>query len=360
LFHPGTAKAWFGFEATIKHSHDSEGGIVTSVGFRLAGQGVPEYWWNGSAWVVNSANWNTEGEVSDNIGSFPVSDGIRIILGLSTTDGQYTPCVSEVKIGWRSTVEYLEEIILRTLIPAMRNTIKPIAEFALVLAEASDEIVIDGIQTPYNIDSIDSVFNETDDPMRLDDLYSAWNPTTHTVTLSEEVEASKQVRIRFVYVPEVAMTTSQDYAEVAKYPSLVVEEVSFSETYSTASGETITSRGNGNGVELNPPTQGNLDFRVVGITDKVVDHVRLADAIQGFFDGTRLLHSSGLDEEWNMTIQEKYSSQITATKEELYRSSARGRLHNISLCLSGDNDRHAIRKVNFTGMMNAVTDIEGD
>ncbi len=68
IANPLSAREWLGFQAEIIHV-SVDGEVVTSAGYRLH-DGTDQYWWNGAAWEVNTTDWNTEGEVATNIGSF--------------------------------------------------------------------------------------------------------------------------------------------------------------------------------------------------------------------------------------------------------------------------------------------------
>lgn len=362
LFNPTTSQGWVTVEPIFSVGKDLDGIVRTWIGYRLGNSGPNSYYWNGTSWIVTATLWNTLEEISANISSFQFPDGVRLIVGMSTQLNTVTPKIRGYKICWLCAGDQMEELLLRTLVPTLRSGLKPIAEFVTVMETADDEVILDGIQTPYSIYGIDCAFDETSDPDHEKDLYSSWNPGTKKVTLTETVSAGHRVRVRFIYSPEIAITTSQDYSEMAEYPAVVLDSIGLVNAFTRAETESIVNRGDGTGIELSPPVQGDFDVQIVTIADKLVDHIRLATEIQRLIGTIRTVHCDGLDETWPITVQEKYASQLSAGKEELHRGMCQVRLHNVRLYLSGDRDLYAVQRMHLQGMMDSLIEppLEGD
>jgi len=358
LFRPSSAARWTGFQASSVNKVDAEGDVCTRVGYRLAGAGADSFWWDGAAWAATTDEWNTEEEVSSHVGDFPVQDGVRVVMGLWTSDDKATPEVSQLKLSWDTTADFLEELVLRSLVPTIRAGLRPRGDVLIDLAEDTDSVGIGGIETGYHIVGIDSAFNETDDPEHYQDIFVAWSPPT-TVVLAEELAAGKRVRVRFVYEPIVAVMTSQDYDEVAGYPAVLVEDVSLADAYSRGAGEDIVNKGPASGLVLLPPVQGDLDFRLTSISDKLVDHLRLSEEIERLVAAEPMVRSPAFDEEWPLTVAERYTSRLVASKGELHTGSCRLRLRNVALHLGGARQHPAATRFTSRGSLNFSTH-EGD
>ena len=109
---PTSLRQWLLFQVDAVHAK-VDGVAQSALGFRL-GDGTNEHWWNGSAWVVDTAHWNTEAEVSAHIASFPVtSRKLQVIINLKTNNKAYTPKLYRAKVLWDSTIEFQEDLIFR-------------------------------------------------------------------------------------------------------------------------------------------------------------------------------------------------------------------------------------------------------
>lgn len=308
---PKSARQWLGFHADVKHAKDEDGDVVTAVKFRLS-DGTNDYWWNGSAWVVNTVNWNTEAEVAASITTFPAtSQRLQVVINLSTTDKRYTPQVTAVKVLWSSDVEEKEDLLYGTLIPLLKAEVRCISDYLIALTATSSTVDIsDGgpfkIEAPYNIVGIDAVFNHTDDPNHRTDLLSSFNPATQVITLSSSVAAGKKLWIRFIWQPTVAFTTSEDFSEGAKVPALLLENVSLENDAEIPQDDAVINKATGAAVVVPGPVQGDLEVSLLAWTGSGVDHARLSDEVTRFFGKNRHITSSGLDEQYAISLVQRF------------------------------------------------------
>ena len=124
---PSSVKGWLSFQARVKHARVN-GAVVTSARFRL-GDGTDEYYWTGAAWAVATTQWSTEAELSENIGSFPITaKRLQVAVRLETTDTSVAAEVIEVKVLWSTAVHFLEDLIYRSLVRYLRNNVRPISD----------------------------------------------------------------------------------------------------------------------------------------------------------------------------------------------------------------------------------------
>jgi hypothetical protein len=302
------------------------GTVVTFIGYRL-GNGLVEQWWNGSAWATASAGqWNTEAEVAANIATF-VGQSIQVIANLRTTDATQTPELYLVKLLYETDIEFEQEYIARSLLPAMREEVRPISLFPIDVPAATTIIDLSVIETPYNILDIDSVYNLTADPDKLANLSATYDGSTKRVTLGAPVGPCR-VLVRFVYLPEMMIIRSQDYTELSKIPAVCIESIVQDSHTPIESGPSVCDRfGDGAGWQLKEGFQANINFTVRFTTDKVSDLDSLSDELKRFFEN-RLLRARGQDEFVRLQTFEEYSHQPSALQSELHSARLRARIFN--------------------------------
>lgn len=352
ITNPQSVRQWLGFEADVVHT-EIEGSTVTSVKFRL-GDGTDERYWDGGTWAIAGASdWNTEEEVANNIGDFPVTDKkIQVVINLKTTSVVATPIVTRVKILFSSDIEFQEDLIYRSLVRLLRNELRVKGRHVITISGATDTIDLANdypIETPYNIRSIDGVFNHTDDSDHWTDLFSSFNPTTKVITLSSTVAAGKVVWIDFLWEPEVAVTTSQDYSEVDKVPSLVIDDIGLIDAVERARPETVINKSTGTGVKVFGPLQGDLDLVLHLITDKGVDQMRFADEVKKFFSNHPQLVSTGLDEEYDLWLFDEYDMRTAANRGDIHTGRMRAQIRNVLFFVRDSEDIFAVEKFILTG-----------
>ena len=353
---PDCVRGWLGFEVEDGHT-DVDGVTVTSLGFRLS-DGTDEYWWNGGAWVVNTTDWNTEIEVSTNIATFPwVQKKLQIIINLKSTNSLATPRATLIKVLYKAVIEFQEDLIYRSLVPLLKEKSRTIAEMLIEIA--SDTSAIDMkteyvLQTPYNVVSIDSVFNETDDPVHETDIFDSYNVGTEVVNLTTSVDAGKVVRIRFVYEPEVAVTTSQDYTEIQSVPSIVLDDINLVNATEYGLPTHVVNKGTGAAVELPPPIRGDLEVLAHIVTDKGVDQMRLADKMKDFFANNPLVRSIGLDEEYRLHLLDEYDMRTGANTGDLHTGRLRFSIVGALFYMRDSIDKYIVQEFKTTANSNLV------
>lgn len=326
---PSSAKRWIGFEAIDKQKKVNQL-VVTSTRYRLSSNGTNQLWWNGTAWSAAApGQWNTEQEVAENIANF-VGQSIQVVINLATTDGGQTPEVYAVKLLYESDLEWEAEYIARSLLPAMREELRPIAMYALDVTTPTTAVDLKGVETPYDIVDVDSVYNLTTDPAKLAPLgVASYNPTTKVLTLAAATPAPARILVRFTYRPQIMIVRSQDYIELAKVPAVCIESI-VQDTHKPVEepGPSVCNRfGDGSGWQLKDGYQADIDFVVKFVTDKVADLDSLGDALKTFF-ANRLLRARGQDESFRLQALEEYSHQTQALQSELHSARLRARIFN--------------------------------
>lgn len=358
---PNTVKQWLGFEAVIQHV--TEGGSdpsgksiqieLTGAGYRLS-DGTDEFWWNGSTWEVNTTNFNTEGEVAINISTFPVtSQQLQIVINLTTTNAGFSPTLRKIKVLWASDIEFMEDYVYRMIVRDLRAKIRPITDYVLQpdLAAPTTTIALDDfpLETPYNIVGVDSVYDRTADPKSLVDLFLSFDSGTNVITLSSAIPTANLARIRLIYEPEVAVTTSQDFDEIAKVPAVVCDDVNLVDASPVGQFDSVVNKSDLSAVKVRAPIQGDIEVILHGLTDKGVDQKRLADEIHRYFEENGTVRSPGLDEYFTLWLIDEYDMRTPPGSADMHTGRARFRVRDVVLFVRDSEDSSGVKRFLATG-----------
>jgi hypothetical protein len=355
---PKSVKQWLGFQAVIHNATigGSSGGVpvsvpITGANYRL-NDGTNEYWHNGAAWEVNTTNWNTEEEVAAAISDFPVtSQKLGVVVQLTTMDLGFTPELEEIRVLWASDIEFHEDLIYRSLVRSLRNNVRPIADYFIKVPAATTTIDLDQypLKTPYNLVGIDSVYDRDVDPDRLVDLYDSYDSGTNTITLNATFPQDHVAIVRFVYEPEVSVTTSQDYHEVAKVPAVVLDDIDFIDAAPLATNDGVVNKGDGSGVKVYAPIQGDLEVSLLALTDKGVDQQRLKEELQRYFENNPTLQSTGLDEVYTLWLIDEYDMRNVPSSADVHTGRVRFRIRDVVVYARDSVDSFGVQRFKLTG-----------
>lgn len=353
---PKSVKQWLLFEAVIAHWYDEDGNPITSDGFRL-GDGTNEYWWDGGAWVVNTTSWNTEAEVAANISTFPVTtQTIQVIINLVTSDPAYTPLLESVKILYASDIEFQEDLV-RSLLVSLKDNIRPIIDYPIKLAAATDTIDIPNdypLRTPYNLVDADSAYNEDVDSDHLVDILSSYDPGTQVVTLNAVLPADTVVWLRLVYQPEVANTTKRNYTEIGKVPVIVISDLNSVGKRQGQYDESVIDKATGTGTKVLAPLMIDIELVLRCLTDKARDQHRLTDEVKRHFRQNPQLTSRGMDESYRLWLIDEFDQHDPLGAAETEVGVARARVANALFYNRGDETVYAVKRFVVSGPPNLI------
>jgi hypothetical protein len=350
---PRSAKRFIGFESF--HVNRTVNLVqVTNVKFRLSRDGIEQLFWNGSAWVAAaSGNWNTEAEVANNISSLALSDthrGLQVIVNLSTTNATQSPQVMHVKALYDSDVEWLEDLIARSLKPALEAGIRPIAE-AVALSTGASTITLT-TEASYQIASIDTVYNLTTDPEKLADIFQSFNSTTKVVTLTTAPASGDKILIRFKYAPKIDLMPSQDIIEIAEVPAIGIGNIRTTMTRPFSDHESVINKATGAGWRLAGGEQADIEVPLNITTSKEKDAHRVSDAVQAFFKENPLLTLKGVDELVRVLIWEEHIAANYSTMAGVHSASLRARILGYVSYRKDAELVHAVQNLIVSGTVN--------
>jgi hypothetical protein len=325
LTKPRAVKKWLLLESVLTTP------TGTSAMYRLSANGVDDLVWDTgtSAWVVTTSAWNTEAEVCDNIATFPISTkSIQVVIKLATSNALVTPAVEAIKILYDAQIDFQLDLFARSLLREMSLKARALSDHPIVLSASGVTINLGSypVSTPYKIIGIDAVYNHTDDPQHDLDLFQSYNPTTKVITLSSSLAAGKTAWILFQYEPEVMMSTARDWVELAKVPSLVVNEIESVAFRPGQGDDTVINKRTSSGWRVQAPNAYDFDFTIRITTDKAGDQHRLSEKVRQWLRLNPLLTSYGLDEPYRLLITRDYLGSGTTNQEEIHSGTMRVRL----------------------------------
>lgn len=279
--------------------------------------GTDDLYWDGADWSVAGANdWNTEIEINEHLEEFPILPDrqFAVTVNLRTLDPyrDVTPYISEIRVLTEMHIDYIEDIILRSLMPMIENGINATSNYAAIPSFTTDVSEIDFTQyrknTPYNIIDVDRVYDLTDDIDLLYNIVDSYNVNTGVITLSSPLPSGHRPLIVFRYTPEVVYIEHQDWIEVNKIPSLILQrlDVPTSQSYGLTARESIVDKGTYDATIIQTPLRASMEFRLHGITSNTVDQMRLMSNTLKFFDQNKLIRSIGLDEYYRLYLDKEF------------------------------------------------------
>lgn len=324
VFSPSSVRAWQGFQALTDNDH--EGLTATAfVKYRLC-DGTNQFYWNGAAWVVDTTHWNTEAEVSTHIASFPATARqLQFVILLGTTNKRHTPRVTRLKLAFKAKIHFVEDLLLRSLVPALRS-LQFLVDFAVVQAATGTSInlgtAVDKNGTPFNIQGIDSAYNHTADPDHLNNIFTSYNPTTRVITLASSVPAGAKVFVVVSVSPVVVLDyTNTDFIELEKTPALIIRDVKEANSAPLSSDDGVINRATGDAIRLPAPYRGDLEFSMIIQTSSSTDLLRAAEAVKEYAENNKFIRSVGLDRVYRFWLEGEFSGDSPPADNDMHSTS---------------------------------------
>lgn len=324
--------------------------------------GSDDYYWDGAAWsVAGASDWNDEATINANIETFPIlpdrtfaiTVNLRSIAGTLDAAGVITPLVYEVRVLMEVHIDFIEDIILRSLMPMMESGVTAAANHAAMPSPLIDTTTLDfgqlRINTPYNITGIERVYDLTDDIDLLYNLYESYDSGTGIITLNATLPAGHRPLIVFRYTPELSFITHQDYIEVYKLPAIIIQkiEVPTTSAYNIAAREGIVDKGTYDAVVVDVPTKISLEFKIHGLTASVVDEMRLMSRTLQFFKENVFLTSTGLDEKYRIYLETEFRDMSNPSRSDQRAFWTKFTIHDVRLPFTS-YDTKAVQRLNVT------------
>ena len=129
--------------------------------------------------------------------------------------------------------------------------------------------------------------------------------------MSSSLAEDTVVWIRFIYEPEIIVTSDREYHEISKIPAVILSSLTLLNTKVTQYKVNVKNKDQNTAVQLNNALQGDIRIVINGVTESARDHNRLKEEIRNFFVDNVVLNSQGIDEEYRIYISEE-STQTTS------------------------------------------------
>lgn len=357
VFNPESVKKFVGFDVDIVNVYDPDLETeVTGANYRL-NDGTNDRYWDGGSWAVAGASdWNTEAEIADNIASFPVSAcKIQVVINPYTVLATATPKISEIRILMESDLEELEDLVWRSLVRKIRSDVRPITDHPITLSSAGATIDLNtySLKTPYNVIGVDSVFNYDTDPKGQADILDSYDASTKVITLNQSLASGTRVWIKILYEPEVAVTTSQEYDELAKVPAIIFTDINAVNSAGIGAKTAVRNKSQYTAV-LVPAKHIDIDMAIEVVADKQKDLQRLSQELDRFFGNNPLLRSTGLDRDYRLWLIDEYDGTTVANQNELHTGRFRARIAKALFFDSPAEDVYAVKQFTLQGDMDTV------
>ncbi len=344
---PNAVQKWLKFEARVTEDKDTKGVPVgTSLGFKIKTTAGNRYW-NGSTWAVATlSDWSTEAEVNDNFDTFPIAavgdKGIGVVINLVTTDKTKTPEVRETKLLGEFDIDVLDDLVYDGIIRKLNSDFRSssVLRFPTTGSIPSIDLATVLENKGYNITGIRAVYNLTDDPLKLVNLFSSYAPGAPrqdgftndpgTITFTGAIAANKTVSVQFEYVPEFYVRSGQDFFEVPTFPSIIFENIisvddRFTVRDTNSVGQDfIREKSTLSAVLQRGARQQTIRFEYVIFTDRQLDQMRLVNDINAFWSREKVIESFGLGCQYNINIVEQVNTRNQTTADDTDTNVAAG------------------------------------
>lgn len=302
------------FETTLVENPTVDPREVTGVRAR-AHDGTDEYKWTAGAWAVvgdEDADWNTLEEVAHGLVDWDPELPLGLTFELQTTDRGYTPAIHGVTLMYDIDLpDEFNDWVYGAIVGGLAS-IRPVKDIEILSDGASSidfaeiegglEVWKNGSESLF--DEVVSVFNQTADPYHRTDLFVAFNSGTRAVTLSGSPPIDDVLLLRVTYRPVIAVTTDQDYLELASTPAIIIEDLTQVDL-----GEAPTDRHIMDEYATPPvatvfpaPRRTNIDVGLVITAPLTVDLNRIGTEVQNFLNARRVLASPMTGDEVSMRI----------------------------------------------------------
>jgi len=325
--------------------------------------GVSYYEWDSTVipppgqWVERAVPlpnrpWNTIEEINEHLLSFISPHNphtIGLVVKLKTLDNENTPELSGYK--WLFNVYFDEHESV--LVDSMTDYFKQV----LVKADFDYQNDTGGDITELDLNDFDlgkldvvsasAAFAISSDPDMMTDILDSYNPTTRVATLITSIPNGKAVRLRLVYIPTVAITTHQDYIELASVPAIVIEDIRVVQRLKAVAGEDFVAEGADNGWEM--PELENVTFRAKAViqTELLVDQMRVARAVELLLGNDKQMLWKDTDELLDIVKITPYASAFRPNMENTLAGSLEFEIRNVPYYISGAVEIPVIKTVDI-------------
>lgn len=346
LWSPASAERFDAIEV-VTTTPTSGGRSPTQVRLRLR-DSVGEAFWNGTAWVAAGADdWNEISEVEAHLSTWlleRLKRELGFVVVLDTAVVGVAAVVEEIRVVWSSSRDPQEDALVRGFLPVLKATAFPIDVVGKAVAVATSALTVTGlgVETPYKNLVFDAVFDHVNDPGHMRNLLVASGSTT--ATLSPAIPPGGQPWAVMLAAPTVAITTSQDFREIATTPSVEVISADLSATNHGVR-DAVVERVSGRAFAFPSALQGDLDLVIELVADKQRDLQRLVDAARRQILANKLMRLPGSGEMVRLHLAPQSTYAAAPDQSDLVKTQINVTLMGLVLAIEDVVDGTAVTTV---------------
>lgn len=358
-FEPAAVRALELVEVFSTIKTDDDGAELGAVYLRIY-DGTNELWWDGGDWVVAAAGqWNTVTEINANLSVFDIVSARKfaLVFNLSTTDDRFTPEVDCALVLWRGPVDWVDDILIDSLVGVLQDEMSYLEDLALPPLEA-DSISLDLTlytdEHALSFAGADAVFDHDADPEHLVDLLISYDVGTKVVTLSAAIPTGNRPFLRMNTRPTVVWETAQDFYELAKLPTIVLRDTEnvISAPYPNRSKFGIVDRDSGDAVEIPAPYRATYHVSMEVSVDRTTTQARIMEELMRFFlegppsESGPFLRSVATDRRYRLRLIDEFRAvDPKLNLADVRTFEATFRIEDVALDLSPARAMHAIQRL---------------
>lgn len=339
---------------------DEDGAAVTSIGLRLF-DGTNERFWGGSSWdVAGPGDWSTEAEVNANLASFDVSARrFGVVVNLATTDDRLTPTVECVLVLWRGPIDWVDDLLVDSLVGMLQDELVYVEDLALPPLEAAAATIdLDDYVDEHQlvIADADAVFDHANDPGHATNLLSGYTPATNELALSAPIPIGGVPFLRMIVRPHVAWDTGQDFYELGKLPSVVLRDTQnvVSSPYPDRAAAGIVRKDTGAAVKTGAPYRATYEVTMEVSVDRTTTQARIMEEVLRIFqagppsEAGPFLRSRATDRRYRLRLIEEFRAvDPRLNLADVRTFEAEFRIEDAALDLKPARDLYAVQKMNL-------------
>lgn len=360
-FAPAAVRALEIVEVFSTIPRDEVGNALGAVRLRVF-DGTVERFWDGAAWsAAGPGDWSTVAEVNANLATFDVVSSRRfaLVFNLQTLDDRYTPEVDCALVLWRGPIDWVNDLLVDSLVGVMQDELVYIEDLALPPLEASSSAIDLSLYTDesaLDLAGADAVFDHDADPSHLVDLLVGYDVGTKVLTLSSAIPAGHRPFLRMFVRPTVAWETAQDFEELERLPAIVLRDAEnvVSTPYPLRSRGGIVDRSTGDAVETGPPYRATYEVTVEVTVDRTTTQARLVEELMRFLeDGPPsevgpFIRSSATDRRFRIRLIDEFRAvDPKLNLADVRTFEATFRIEDAALDLTPARAAHAIQRMNL-------------
>jgi hypothetical protein len=340
---PDAWTSWVAFEAVVTEKKDADDVVVTSYHYRLT-DGVDVYYWTGAAWDLATTQWNTEQEINEGLSTWS-SATLGVVVNPRTSDEDITPEVKSLKFLYGARIDYLRDLVL-SFTDTLGDEARTWRQHTLVTASATATLNLTDdypLDLDVEITDILAVYNHDDDPTHATNLLSGW--AAPVITLASSIPENKSVWIDYEFKPRIAFATDVDYLELSAVPAIWIEDMITTTTRGFFR-DHVLRRDTNVAYKWADTRVGDVEFMMSIEATNPDDHLRLTGQVEEMFAKVKQLRARGLDELFDITIENTYSTRGGPGVKGRLSSRYRVRVRNALLAAS-TVQRYGVQTLNL-------------